>query len=209
MIAPPKPPSHDELEALIKEARARQLRRRLLGAAAVAIAAAAGLSVFGLALGASGPTAGDSTGGVGEPPPCRASQLSATSYWNGAVGTLINFFTIANRSGSSCSLPLRGPAVLLRWRGSVLAIQQSLPRDKFGFAPNAKPLHILEPSRKAAVYMQWSNWCGRPHSGLTTSVTLRFGGGLRVTARNVRGQPPCLNRTQPSVLVTSRVLTPG
>ena len=42
MIAPPRPPSHDELEALIKEARARQLRRRLLGAAGVAIAAALG-----------------------------------------------------------------------------------------------------------------------------------------------------------------------
>jgi hypothetical protein len=37
-LAPPKP-SHDELEALIKEARQRQLRRRLLGAAGVAIAA--------------------------------------------------------------------------------------------------------------------------------------------------------------------------
>ena len=38
MIAPPKPPAHDELEALIKEARERQLRRRLLGAAGIAVA---------------------------------------------------------------------------------------------------------------------------------------------------------------------------
>ena len=44
MTAPPKPPPHDELEALIKEARARQLRRRLLGAAGIAVAAATGLS---------------------------------------------------------------------------------------------------------------------------------------------------------------------
>lgn len=40
MIAPPKPPSSDELEALIKEARARQRRRWLGGAALVAAMAA-------------------------------------------------------------------------------------------------------------------------------------------------------------------------
>jgi hypothetical protein len=53
MIAPPKPPSRDELEALIKEARARHLRRRLLGAAGVAVAAAIGLSVYALTIGGS------------------------------------------------------------------------------------------------------------------------------------------------------------
>jgi Protein of unknown function (DUF4232) len=57
MIAPPKPPpSHDELEALIKEARARQLRRRLFGAAGVAIAAASGLVVYAFAIGGTQPT---------------------------------------------------------------------------------------------------------------------------------------------------------
>lgn len=97
----------------------------------------------------------------------------------------------------------------LRWHGSVLNVQESGPQDKFGFAPHAKPLRILEPGRKAAVYMQWSNWCERPRSGLATTVTLRFRGGLRVTARNVLGQPPCLDRAQPSLLVVSRVLTPS
>jgi hypothetical protein len=46
MIAPPKPPSQDELEALIREARERQLRRRLFATAAVAIAAGVGLAVW-------------------------------------------------------------------------------------------------------------------------------------------------------------------
>jgi photosystem II stability/assembly factor-like uncharacterized protein len=40
------PPPQDELELLIREARARQRRRRLIGAAAVAIVAAAGLSLW-------------------------------------------------------------------------------------------------------------------------------------------------------------------
>jgi hypothetical protein len=46
--APARPPSQHETEALIREARQRQLRRRLLGAAAVAVAAAAVLSVNSL-----------------------------------------------------------------------------------------------------------------------------------------------------------------
>src|SRR4051794_38748886 len=100
MIAPPKPPSHDDLEALIKEARERQLRRRLLGAASVAVVAAIGLGVYALTIGGSN----DGHAAVRSPssaPLCRSAQLSASSYWNGAAGTLINFFTIANESGSA------------------------------------------------------------------------------------------------------------
>jgi photosystem II stability/assembly factor-like uncharacterized protein len=59
VIAPPPSPRHDELEALIREARARQRRRRLIGAGAVAVLAAAGLSVWaalpGGGKGAAGP----------------------------------------------------------------------------------------------------------------------------------------------------------
>lgn len=51
MIAPPKPPAQDELEALIKEARERQLRRRLLAAAGVAVAAALGLGIYAILVG--------------------------------------------------------------------------------------------------------------------------------------------------------------
>jgi hypothetical protein len=51
MLAPPLPPSPDEREALIREARARQLRRRLLGAAGVAVAAAFGLSAYAITIG--------------------------------------------------------------------------------------------------------------------------------------------------------------
>jgi hypothetical protein len=36
MLAPPKPPQ-DELDALVKEAHARQLRRRLLAATTIAV----------------------------------------------------------------------------------------------------------------------------------------------------------------------------
>jgi photosystem II stability/assembly factor-like uncharacterized protein len=46
VVAPPEPPRPDELEALIREARARQWRRRALFAAAIAVVAGVGLSVW-------------------------------------------------------------------------------------------------------------------------------------------------------------------
>jgi len=52
MIAPPRPPSPDDVEALIREAHARQARRRLLGAAGIAITVAIGLSAYALFIGA-------------------------------------------------------------------------------------------------------------------------------------------------------------
>src|SRR5258706_5861248 len=97
MIAPPKPPSRDDVEALIKEARARQLRRRRLGAAGVAIVAGVGLAVYALT------TGGGAQSGLtnGSPrcaaPLCRNSRLSVAATWNGAVGHLLHFFTITNQ----------------------------------------------------------------------------------------------------------------
>jgi hypothetical protein len=77
MIAPPKPPAPDELEALIKEARERQLRRRLLGAAALAVVAAAGLGIYALAAGSNPVSSGDSSRPSGlAPPECRMSNFA-------------------------------------------------------------------------------------------------------------------------------------
>ena len=205
MIAPPRPPSHDELEALIKEARERQLRRRLLGAAGVAIVAALGLCLYAISLGgSSGATAGRSPRTSFAL--CRSSGLSASSSWNGAAGSLINFFTIVNRGGGACSLPPGRPVVRLTSHGTSLAIhERAALRDAFP----GKPLHVLAPGQRAAIYLQWSNWCGRPHAGLTATIALRFADGLRVAARHVFGQPPCMSQASPSVLSVSRLLTPN
>ncbi len=78
MIAPPKPPAHDELEALMKEARQRQLRRRLLGAAGVAVAAAIALGIYALAIGDSNRSTGAAPIGPGGVPLCRSSQISVS-----------------------------------------------------------------------------------------------------------------------------------
>jgi hypothetical protein len=48
----------------------------------------------------------------------------------------------------------------------------------------------------------------RPNTRWTETITLVFKHGLQVTARDVSGQPACLNPTQPSELIVSRPLTP-
>src|SRR2546423_2281790 len=78
MIAPPKPPAHDALEDLMKEARQRQLRRRLLGAAGVAVAAAIALAIYSLTTGSSNRSIEAAPIGPGGVPLCRSSQISVS-----------------------------------------------------------------------------------------------------------------------------------
>lgn len=188
MIAPPKQPSHDELEALIKEARARQLRRRLLGAAAVAIAAAAGLSAYALIVGGGGQAIlSDGSAGAG-PPECRASQLSATAGLNGATGTMDGVATLINTSATTCSLSATPPRVSIFWRG------KQMPARQKGFSGSGSaPVHVLAPGARAFIHIDWAEWCGKPSAGtlIRPTVRLRFD-GLRIAARaHVMTPPRC------------------
>ena len=203
MIAPPRPPSHDENEALIREARARQLRRRLLGAAGVAISAAIGLGVYALA-------GGGAPGGlVGEPasagratgPPCRASQLSTSIGLQGATGSLLGGASIENTSGSACSLPGGRPTVAITASGETLRVREQVPPHAF---PGSRA-HVLTPGAKALVWMQWLNWCGKPSSAST--FDLRFRGGLELSASE-HGEPRCDSSQSPSIVYVSALLQP-
>jgi Protein of unknown function (DUF4232) len=208
MLAPPKPLSHDELEALIKEARARQLRRRLLAAGALAVAAAIGLTVYALTAGQGGRSSAANGLPSGTAPLCRSSRLAVAAIWDGAGGNLFNFFTVTNKGGSACSLPLGRPTVLLTRNGSQLKVEERA--FSHNFYPG-KPVHTLAPGGRAVVHLDWWNWCG-PHVGFaqtTTTVTARFAGGLRVTAPHLLGQPPCINPAQPSVLSVGTPLKPS
>jgi hypothetical protein len=197
MIAPPRPPSHDELEALIKEARARQLRRRLLGAAGVAILAAIGLAVYAAT------TDNGARHGVTSRPPrsaaplCRSAQLSVAAVWNGAAGHLFNFFTLTNTGAAACSLPTGSPSVVMTHDGSALKVHEQRSDSQFP----GKAVSSLAPGRRAIVHLDWWNWCG---AQTTTDVTLQFAGGLRVTASHLVGQPPCITPDQPSVITVGQ-----
>src|SRR5438445_6621640 len=106
MIAPPKLPSHDELELLIKEARERQMRRRLLGAAGIAVAAALGLSIHAWVTGGKVDSVAQppARGSGPSAPLCQSSQLSASAGFRGATQTMLGGVTLQNVSESVCSL---------------------------------------------------------------------------------------------------------
>jgi hypothetical protein len=204
MIAPPKPPAQDERELLIREARERQLRRRLLGAAGVAIVAAVGLGVHALAIGDGGrasPTGGSAGAGA---PLCRASQLSASANGlnGGGFGTMDGPAILTNVGDSACSLPSGRPRVRILWRGRIL------PTRETSEASDGPPLRVLAAHSRATISLEWSNWCGKPSEGtvsrVRTTFLLRFGGGLRVDAPGwVATVPGCLSPGQGSVLAVS------
>ena len=182
MIAPPKPPSHDDLEALIKEARERQLRRRLLGAAVIAIAAAIGLGIYALAIdGGRGATTGGSVTAALRV--CRSSQLSTSAEFAAAAGTTFLPIALKNPSSRACALPKGRPVVQILFRAKRLPIKQQLwsaPRD-FG-RPAGR---MLSAGGTAYVELAWRDWCPHPATAPTTGnvrLLLHFRDGLRIAA---------------------------
>ena len=120
MIAPPKPPAPGELEALIKEARARQLRRRFRAAAGVAIVAATGLSVYGVAAGTGQRAA---TGAVTRPrgvQPCSSAEgwrLALNGVWSEPTGQHTAPLRITRIGAQACALDGYPTVVFLdAWR---------------------------------------------------------------------------------------------
>jgi Domain of unknown function (DUF4232) len=188
MIAPPKRPSQDELELLIKEARERQLRRRLLGAAAIAIAAAIGLSAYAFAIGgkldnAAQPPAQRARASA---PLCRASQLFASASFQGATQTMLGGVTFQNISGTACSLPGRRPQMSIGWHGKQLPTQQR----NMATAPSWPRAGTIAPGATADVYFQWWS-CGSsgPKAPVRPTFLVNFGHGLRIRARSAETTP--------------------
>jgi hypothetical protein len=211
MIAPPKPPSHDELEALIKEARERQLRRRLLCAAGAAIAAALGLSVYAFFSGGvrSLGQAQSERGGVGTPL-CRSSQLAATVGFQASTQMLVGAAEIENISGSACLLPRGWPRLQLLSHGKPLVVRQVPEAPAYGVAPKKPRGRVLPPEARAEIGMQWGNYCAIPHAPVShggaplvaaeVTFVIRLGSSLAVTAAET-GTPQCLSTSAPSTLV--------
>jgi hypothetical protein len=202
MIAPPRPPSHDDPEALIKEARERQLRRRLLGAAGVAIAAAIGLSAYALTNGNGKQASALGRTPIGAAPLCRSSQLSAVGGVNGASGMMLGPITLTNTGESPCSLPTGQPQVRIAWQGRVLRVRETGGQDLSG----GTQARVLAPHSTAMVYTAWANWCGKPSEGTIIQPTfeLRWVDGLGVDAPNNRLTPPrCGSRAAGSTIAVS------
>jgi hypothetical protein len=106
MLAPPRPPAHDEIELLIREARARQRRRRLAAVVVIALLAGAALGLDSmLAGGGLGAKAGGGPRAVASLPRCRSGQLRVAWQPAGvAAGTVYERFSFTNASASACVL---------------------------------------------------------------------------------------------------------
>lgn len=183
MIAPPKRPA-DELELLIREARERQLRRRLLAAAGVALAAALGLGVYAFVTGGSLANVAQPPAAGGRPtgPACRGSQLSVSVFFQGATQMMIGGATLTNTSDAACSLPAIRPAVRISEHGRPLLVREQGLTGSF-LPTTWKPARVLTPGTRAEVLLDWGrlNWdCGRS-ARPTPRFVLRFSTGLELT----------------------------
>jgi Protein of unknown function (DUF4232) len=204
MIAPPRPPSHDDLEALIKEARERQLRRRLLGAAVVAIASAIALSVYAVTIGSGQPATSAGHKKPARVPFCRAGQLSASAGFQGATQTMLGGVSIRNTGDAACSLPQGRPLVTISWRGKPVPTKERPMRT----GPPWPQAHIVAPGKSASVFFQWWS-CGGPgpKEAVQPTFLLRFGHGLAVTAHSGVVTPAfCSGLGAPRSLDVSRAL---
>jgi hypothetical protein len=206
MIAPPKPPAQDELETLMKEARERQLRRRLLAAAGVAIAAALALAIYAVTLGGgSTESAGSGPLGPGGAPLCRSSHISSSLDIPDGVTGLTAWLILANRGTTPCSLPLQPPAVQITWRGSVLPTREVRGRDLVDASwEPIRTVRVLQPKQRAAINFDWKNFCGTRRPSNRAIPTYRFSFDRDLVLRAPFGPPPsCLRPGAPSTLRVS------
>jgi hypothetical protein len=102
--SPPRPPAQDDPEALIPEARERQLRRRLAVAAALALCAAAALGIYSVFA-----SSGKASAGSGRPrgltgSDCRTANFAAREIAISGAGSLYRFGLQLTNRGSACRL---------------------------------------------------------------------------------------------------------
>jgi uncharacterized protein DUF4232 len=103
--SPPRPPTQDELDALIREARQRQLRRRLVGVAFVALAASAALAIHSVlaSSGKASASSGQSRGLVLSA--CRMPNFAINEIPISGADALDRFgLQFTNQSSSPCRL---------------------------------------------------------------------------------------------------------
>jgi Protein of unknown function (DUF4232) len=182
MIAPPKPPAPDELEALIKEARERQLRRRLLGAAGVAVAAAVGLSLYASFSGATRTTAPT---GRGRPLPAAARcstaggwKLALNGDWSEPTGQHTAPVVLKRLGSTACTLDGYPRVAMVGANGQVLHFRYSHHGD---LVVAARPPHAVRIARNGSAYFLLNKYrCDVRDTGIARA--------MRVTLPGVRGR---------------------
>ena len=128
--------------------------------------------------------------------PCRADNLRAKLFLNGANGSLLGGVRVTNRTGKPCSV-----AGLPRGRLSVATKQHyvTVRRLAGGGLPGSGPATVLRSGGSATTYMQWWNWCRKTTPRIVLMLP-RSGGKLRLRPH---GTPRCDARGELSTLVVT------
>jgi hypothetical protein len=127
--------------------------------------------------------------------PCRAADLEATVFLQGAGGAMVGGVTLTNAGFTACSLVGRPKISLAGTRTWPMPLPRPAPevvRDPMS------SLRALRPKRRARFALHWSNWCARRPA--TATIALPGGDRLRLWL----GQPPrCESAASPSALGVS------
>lgn len=110
---------------------------------------------------------------------CRATQLDAHLFLQGATGSLVGGVVLRNAGTQACSLVGR-PSVSFagttrRWRAESLARS---PEPPDVLADPQGSLRALQPGKSASVWLVWSNWCGPPPAAIV--LALASGTSVRI-----------------------------
>jgi hypothetical protein len=146
-------------------------------------------------------------------PPCRASQLRAHLFFQGATGSLAGGVELSNASARVCSL-LGTPRVSFadatsKWRLGAPPMGAETTVDPLADPPGS--LRAFAPGKTAGVGLWWSNWCGRGHvvtgdpGRLPSALLLRLRSGTTLTLKLVHA-PRCDDPSSPSVLSVGRFM---
>jgi hypothetical protein len=132
-------------------------------------------------------------------PPCRARDLHAHLFLQGATGSLVGGVDLRNAGSSPCSLlgwptvSFKGSAARVeKWRVTKLAASP-VPPDVLADPPGS--LRALQPGKSAGVSVFWSNWCGP----LPDAIALGLAGGTTIALPVVHA-PRCDAPPDPSLV---------
>ncbi len=142
MISPPRIEERDQevgaIELLIREARARALRRRV-GYVSAAVVAVVALTVVGAMRGGSSPvtptggTTPAATGAALAVSPCSVGSVTATLEGNsGSMGTFHQLFLLRNTTDVACTLTGYPSVSLVSAKGVVVPQVVTHQRDQGG-----------------------------------------------------------------------------
>jgi hypothetical protein len=156
--------------------------------------------------------------GPAHPPlaaPCRASQLRASLFLQGATGSFGGAAQFTNAGLHACSLVgrprLSFSGATSRWQVGTLPPGLEPPPS-----PLADPigsLRALAPGKAASVTLWWSNWCGAGFQAtgnpgrLPSALLLGLPGGTAVLLKPTQA-PRCDQPARPSLISAGRFL-PG